>query len=636
MPPSPTRNECTLASGEPESPSHEQLQLCATSQASPLASREKNHHAIYRNGYALKEKPPSYKPYNLYTPGRRRRQAFAFKRNLPPDIAPAGPLSTRQWSMLARGAKAIPLAGDVKELQATFASDLAPRHVCVIAPTGFGKSLLWTLPLLALDHGVVLVITPFTSLGEEGEHQTNTLGIVSAFVHAGRKDTKTLERVASGFYHVTYVCVEMLESPVFAQILYSEWYKCQLVVIFIDQAHCMHESDTWRSSYSRLHQLRMVVGSTIPLLAMSATLPSLYQTSLITHAGLKENYTLFNAGNFRPELSTVIIHMEHDAKSFKDLRFMLPRAGQMLADIDKSLVYCDDTMLLMEMLYWFRQKLDEISIPGRAVDILHAGLSPNHQGRALDDFQTGCTRILLSMEKLSAGMNFPAVKHVTQYLCSGRTMAKADQRCGCGARSPGMIAIGYCIAEKKFKRGGKLSPQKPGREDPGIIELVQTELCCNAVFDQYLENPPRSSDTISLPRRLCCSNCFPQLIPPCEFKFIMVNPTEDESQRNEHRITGIARQTVLACLQDWQESEWRERWRVRWPLYGPKSLVSDKDLETVADHAGAITQVGDLYPLSHIVHWDELAKSLFRAVQSALHSTSMDVPAIPSVTATAN
>ena len=75
--------------------------------------------------------------------------------------------------MLARGAHAIPLDASVKELQANCANAVLARKgdVCVIVPTGFGKSLMWTLPLLALERGLVLVITPFTSLGAEGEKQ---------------------------------------------------------------------------------------------------------------------------------------------------------------------------------------------------------------------------------------------------------------------------------------------------------------------------------------------------------------------------------------------------------------------------------------------------------------------------------
>ena len=646
----------------PASPGRSSLRDAHTSQetgpespnqpASPLASKSKPkpRPAVYRNGYVVKEKRPSYIPYGPPSTKRRRRlQPFAFKQALPSQIGPSRPLSVTQWTWLARGAGALPLDGIIKDLQAECANAFLARtnDICVVAPTGFGKSMLWTLPILALEHGAVLVITPFTSLGEEAEKQyaifasilgidndirvcrTNSLGIPSIFIHsAGPKDTFTLSRVARGEYRITYVCIEMLESPVFAPILHSEWYKHELAGIYLDEAHCVEESRSWRPSYGRLKLLRHAVGMHIPLVAMSATLPSLYRESLVEYAGMRSDYILFNIGNFRPELSTVIVHMQHDIKSFKDLRFVLPQSRRLDAttDIEKSIIYCDDTALLTDMLYWFRDQLHALAFPTHAVDILHASLSTQHQRRALEDFKTGLTTILLSTEKLGAGLNVPGVRRVVQYLCSGLTMAKADQRRGRGGRSPGTASIGYYIAEKKFARGAQLSPQDPGNEDPGIVDLLQTEGCCDAIFDTYLENPARNPSDSDPSSRLCCSNCFPRLLPPREYDWIMVNPGEDAWRAELHTpINSSARQQILMHLQSWRDTEWREHWQQRWPFYGPNSLVSDRDLEVIANNAGKVIEVADLYPLTHIVHWDTLATPLFEVVQNALHAVAKPV-----------
>ena len=442
------------------------------------------------------------------------------------------------------------------------------------------------------------------------------LGIPSIFIHSERKDQATLQGVAKGLFRVVYICVEMLEAPTFAQVLYSSWFKHLLVAVYLDKAHSVHESLSWRPAYKWLHQLRLVLGEHIPLVALSATLPSPYRQSLVTYAGIKADYTLFNIGNFRPELSTVVIHMEHDIKSFKDLRFMLPRTGHTVSDIEKSIVYCDDATLLTDMLYWFQEQLREQSLPGDVVDIIHAGLSIDHQDRALDDFKSGKMVILLATEKLGAGLNVPFVRRVVQYLCSRLTIAKADQRRGRGARSPGTTAIGFYVVEKKFARGSKLGSEKLDHEDPGMVELVQTEGCCDAVFDRYLENPPRSPSDSSH-HRLCCSNCHPSLCPPREYEWIMVDPAH-EAQRVEQQVPVDAQGLVLAYLKEWRDNTWRERWKSLWPFYGPRDLISDDDLKAVSIHAHALQHVDDLLPFTHLIHWDELAHPLYEAVQSAL------------------
>lgn len=116
----------------------------------------------------------------------------------------------------------------------------------------------------------------------------------------------------------------MLEGPSFARVLHSESFQCLLLAVFIDEAHSVHEAASWRPAYARLIMLRALIGQHIPLIPVSATCPSLYRQSLITYAGLHPDYTLINLGNHRPELSTVIVPMEHEKSSFRDLAFLLP------------------------------------------------------------------------------------------------------------------------------------------------------------------------------------------------------------------------------------------------------------------------------------------------------------------------
>lgn len=63
------------------------------------------------------------------------------------------------------------------------------------------------------------------------------------------------------------------------------------------------------------------------------------------------------------------------------------------------------------------------------------------------------------------------------------------QRHGCGAHDPGSTAVGIILVEKKMQRNQGLSPDMLGNEDTGLLELVQTTRCCQAVLDQWLENP---------------------------------------------------------------------------------------------------------------------------------------------------
>ena len=112
------------------------------------------------------------------------------------------------------------------------------------------------------------------------------LGFTSVFIHSEQKDPKKLEQIAHGQYRIVFVCPEMLESPTFAKILHSTIFQGCLSAIYLDEAHLVHESVLWRPAYSRICQLHTLFRNYIPMVAISATLPSLYRHSLVKCAGL--------------------------------------------------------------------------------------------------------------------------------------------------------------------------------------------------------------------------------------------------------------------------------------------------------------------------------------------------------------
>lgn len=260
-----------------------------------------------------------------------------------------------------------------------------------MAPTGAGKSLLWCLLLLALPSSISLVITPYTSLGHEGESRCvylsdlsflsfthdmsrmQQMSLTAIFVNAKEKSPETLSSIARGSYRVVFVCLEMLESPAFSVVLHAEGFKACLNAIYVDEAHLVHETWHWRTPYSRLYELRNVVGRSVPLVAISATLPKLYRSSLCHYAAMNQNYTLINLGNHRVELSTVVLPLQHDASSFQDLLFLLPTRSVTMG-IPKTIVCCDDLEMLTNMYWLFHRQLTALCLSANLVDILHAGL----------------------------------------------------------------------------------------------------------------------------------------------------------------------------------------------------------------------------------------------------------------------
>lgn len=147
-------------------------------------------------------------------------------------------------------------------------------------------------------------------------HRTIAAGFSAIFVHANQQSDEIIEKAMAGAFRVVFVCAEMLESPTFAVVLNSPHFQALLTGIYLDEAHLVHESRAWRSSYTRLGQARSIVGMDVPLVAISATLPSTYRLLLCEFARLKKDYSLINLGNHRPELTTVVVKLQHDVSSF--------------------------------------------------------------------------------------------------------------------------------------------------------------------------------------------------------------------------------------------------------------------------------------------------------------------------------
>ena len=137
----------------------------------PLVNTHNVNKRRYRNGYEIKHQTPSFKPYSLPYTGRRVQRAFSSE--IATGIQPHDPLSMEQWNALVHCAQILSLPAHLREFQIECANLVLSRSrdICIIAPTGQGKSLLWALPLLMQSAGCSLIVMPYTSLGLEGEQR---------------------------------------------------------------------------------------------------------------------------------------------------------------------------------------------------------------------------------------------------------------------------------------------------------------------------------------------------------------------------------------------------------------------------------------------------------------------------------
>ncbi|KAF8998375.1 P-loop containing nucleoside triphosphate hydrolase protein [Cyathus striatus] len=466
------------------------------------------------------------------------------------------------------------------------------EDICVIAPTGAGKSLLWILPLLAQKQGISLVIVPFTSLGVQGENRHKNSHITATFLSSENCSPEILRKIAQSVgMHVIYTCPEMLETPAVAQVLHCQSFQDQLSGIYIDEAHCVHESLSWRPPYTCLHLLRQVIGSAVPLITLSATLPQCYQDSLVVYAGLHPQYHLINLGNFRSELATVVKHMQHAVNSFLDLMFIIDLANRL-----SIIIYCDNLETLTAMFWWFYKQLESAQLP------------------CIDGVSNGCVRILLGSDKIGAGMDFPSVGLVVQYQCQGLSIVQWEQRKGHGARCHGLTATGLILVEKSMLEGPNSSKVKLlNSQDPGLLDLVQTKGCLQHCVDKWLENPVQESNVNPCSS---CSNCNPDLVKFTDQYIFML---EDFHKGHMQNLVPVKEaEKIYTELCHWRLKLWKLEWKDKLPGRGPESLVSTVDLTEISCCALQISTLDDLDQVASIVHLKDVGPPLLIALHTAV------------------
>ena len=180
------------------------------------------------------------------------------------------------------------------------------RDVFVWLPTGYGKSICFhSLPFL-FDHklgrvslppnkrSVCLVISPLLSLMVNQVSSLREVGIGAAILSSNKgihtSLVSTSKGIQAGVYRLLFSAPEaIVDSECWREMLLEEPLCHQVVAVVINEAHCMYKwSKDFRPAYSRLHELRVLVPSCIPMMALTATITKLMLVDVKTQLNMPE------------------------------------------------------------------------------------------------------------------------------------------------------------------------------------------------------------------------------------------------------------------------------------------------------------------------------------------------------------
>ena len=88
------------------------------------------------------------------------------------------------------------------------------------------------------------------------------------------QDNKDVEkRVIKGEYQLVFITPEsIMENTKFRRMLHSDEYRKELVAVVVDEAHCIKTwGDKFRTSFSKIGELRSLIPTIVNILALIAT-----------------------------------------------------------------------------------------------------------------------------------------------------------------------------------------------------------------------------------------------------------------------------------------------------------------------------------------------------------------------------
>jgi ATP-dependent DNA helicase RecQ len=272
----------------------------------------------------------------------------------------------------------------------------AGENLCVIMPTGAGKSLCYQLPAVCRD-GYTVVLSPLISLMKDQVDALCERGIAAAFVNSTlspAEQNSVLNSVADGELKLLYVAPERFRSARFRELLQRQ----PPTMVVVDEAHCISQwGHDFRPDYARIGE-RLQALDIAQVCAFTATATPLVRDDIVRQ--LRRPMDPVVAGFIRPNLSFRVSECRTVDEKIDVIR--------RLADEQKPTIVYAAT----------RKHVEQVAA---ALGCLryHAGLSDIERTEAQDRFMADPAPIVAATNAFGMGIDRPDVRRVIHFNIPG-------------------------------------------------------------------------------------------------------------------------------------------------------------------------------------------------------------------------
>ncbi|HEY1470036.1 MAG TPA: RecQ family ATP-dependent DNA helicase, partial [Candidatus Acidoferrum sp.] len=309
------------------------------------------------------------------------------------------------------------------------------RDVCVVMPTGGGKSLCYQLPAVLQEDRTAIVISPLIALMQDQVAQLRQMGIPAAFLNssvaeAERSDIK--KKALAGEFRLMYISPERAVMDGTA-----EWLKRVPVSFFaIDEAHCISEwGHDFRPEYRQLSKLRELFPER-PIAAFTASATQRVRHDIVEQLRLRDPFCAVLS--FRRENLRYLVKFCQGGMQDELLLKAVKAAGT-----GNLIVYAPTVARVGEVA-------DLLGEQGIAAVEYHGQMSSQTRRENQEKWMTEEVRVLVGTIAFGLGINKPNVRAVIR-LGLPDSIEQLYQETGRAGRD-GLPADCYLLWEWKDKR----------------------------------------------------------------------------------------------------------------------------------------------------------------------------------------
>jgi ATP-dependent DNA helicase RecQ len=274
---------------------------------------------------------------------------------------------------------------------------LAGRDVCVVMPTGGGKSLCYQMPAAMIPEKTAIVVSPLIALMQDQAAQLEHMGISAAILNSSldaRRQSEILGNAKAGKYRLLYLSPERL-----ARADFLEWLKGIPISFFvIDEAHCISEwGHEFRPEYRQLKSLRIHFPD-CPIAAFTAS-----ATSQVRH-DIVEQLALRDVGKYIASFQRLNLRYQIKQCTGKTQLNLLMKAVKHYA-ASNIIIYAPTTARVEETVLFLQAQ-------GIAAVGYHAKMDNHTRRKNQESWMNDEVRILVGTVAFGLGINKSAVRAV--------------------------------------------------------------------------------------------------------------------------------------------------------------------------------------------------------------------------------